>query len=48
MMEAQIRDLATAGQYVQAQLTAREAARTTLRAQVDRMGRDCGGKEDRC
>ena len=38
MVEAQIRELITAVQNVQAQLTASEAARTALQAQVDRMG----------
>ena len=42
MVEAQIRELITAVQSVQAQLTASEAARTTLQAQVDRMGRASG------
>ena len=44
-MEAQIRELVTAVQSVQAQLTATEAARTTLQAQVDRMGRASGERK---
>ena len=45
MVEAQIRELVTAVQSVQAQLTASEAARTTLQAQVDRMGRASGERK---
>ena len=45
MVEAQIRELITAVQSVQAQLTASEAARTTLQAQVDRMGRASGERK---
>ena len=45
MVEAQIRELLTAVQSVQAQLTASEAARTTLQAQVDRMGRASGERK---
>ena len=43
--EAQIRELVTAVQNVQAQLTASEAARTALQAQVDRMGRASGERK---
>ena len=39
MVEAQIREMVTAVQSVPAQLMASEEARTTLQAQVDRMGR---------
>ena len=45
MVEAQIRELITAVQSVQAQLIASEAARTTLQAQVDRMGRASGERK---
>ena len=45
MVEAQIRELITAVQSVQAQLTANEAARTTLQAQVDRMFRASGERK---
>ena len=45
MVEAQIRELITAVKSVQAQLTASEAARTTLQAQVDRMGRASGERK---
>ena len=45
MVEAQIRELVTAVQNVQAQLTASEAARTALQAQVDRMGRASGERK---
>ena len=45
MVDAQIRELITAVQSVQAQLTASEAARTTLQAQVDRMGRASGERK---
>ena len=45
MVEAQIRELITAVQSVQAQLTASEAALTTLQAQVDRMGRASGERK---
>ena len=45
MVEAQIRVLVTAVQSVQAQLMASEEARTTLQAQVHRMGRASGEKK---
>ena len=45
MVEAQIRELITAVQSVQAQLTASGAARTTLQAQVNRMGRTSGERK---
>ena len=45
MVEAQIRELVTAVQSVQAQMTASEEARTTLQAQVDRMGRASGERK---
>ena len=45
MVEAQIRELVTAVQSVQAQVTDSEAARTTLQAQVDRMGRASGERK---
>ena len=45
MVEAQIRELLTAVQSVQAQLTVSEAARTTLQAKVDRMGRASGERK---
>ena len=45
MVEVQIRELVTAVQSAQAQLTASEAARTTLQAQVDRMGRASGERK---
>ena len=41
----QFRELVTAVQSVQAQLTANEAARTTLQAQVDGMGRASGERK---
>ena len=45
MVEAQIRELVTAVQTVQAPLTASETAWTTLQAQVDRMGRASGERK---
>ena len=39
MVEAQLIELATAVQSVQAQLIASEAARSNLQAQVERLGR---------
>ena len=45
MVQAQISELITAVQNVQAQLTASEAARTALQAQVDRMGRASGERK---
>ena len=45
MVEAQIRERITAVQSVRAQMTASEAARTTLQAQVDRMGRASGERK---
>ena len=45
MVEAQIRELVTAVQTVQAQLMASEEARTTLQAQVRRMGRSFGERK---
>ena len=45
MVEAQISELISAVQNVQAQLTASEAARTALQAQVDRMGRPSGERK---
>ena len=45
MVEAQISELITAVQNVQAQLMASEAARTALQAQVDRMGRASGERK---
>ena len=45
MVEAQISELISAVQNVQAQLTASEAARTALQAQVDRMGRASGERK---
>ena len=38
-------ELATAVQSVQAQLTVREAARTNLQAQVERLGRTTGERK---
>ena len=47
--EAQLSELATAVQSVQAQLMASEAARSNLQAQVERLGRTTGErKEDWC
>ena len=43
--EAQIRELVTAVQSVQAQLMASEEARTTLQGQMDRMGRLSGERK---
>ena len=45
MEEAQIRELVAPVQSIQAQLTASEAVRTTLQAQVDRMGRASGERK---
>ena len=45
MEEAQIRELVAAVQSIQAQLTASEAARTTMQAQVDRMGQASGQRK---
>ena len=49
MVEAQLSELATAVQSVQAQLMASEAVRSNLQAQVERLGRTTGErKEDWC
>ena len=45
MVEAHIQELVTAVQRAQAQLTASGVARTTLQAQVDRMGRASGERK---
>ena len=45
MVEAQIRELVTAVQSLQAQLTASEVARTTLQVQVDRISRASGERK---
>ena len=42
MVEAQLLELVTAVQSVQAQLMVIEAARTNLQAQVERLGRTTG------
>ena len=45
MVEAQLKELATAVQSVQAQLMASEAARSNLQAQVERLGRTTGERK---
>ena len=45
MVEAQLMELATAVQSVQAQLMVSEAARTNLQAQVERLGRTTGERK---
>ena len=45
MVEAQLMELATAVQSVQAQLMVSEAARTNLAAQVERLGRTTGERK---
>ena len=45
MVEAQLMELATAVQSVQAQLMVSEAARTNLKAQVERLGRTAGERK---
>ena len=45
MVEAQLVELATAVQSVQAQLMASEAARSNLQAHVERLGRTTGERK---
>ena len=48
MVEAQLMELATAVQSVQAQLMVSEVARTNLQAQVERLNRSTGERKDLC